>query len=71
MAKTEKRGLDGMKVTSIEVIHKESEGSVIVRDEDGTTESILTNLPEVEKGHGGKILEIDGRKILIREPYGW
>lgn len=65
----DKSPLDGIKVTDVAVIHKESAGSVIVKHEDDTTESILTTLPEVEKGHAGKMLEIDGKRIFLRQPY--
>jgi hypothetical protein len=57
------------KVTDVRVVHKESKGSMIIEDAAGTKESILTNLPDVDKGHAGKILEIEGRRIFLRQPY--
>jgi hypothetical protein len=58
-----------VKTTFVDVVHKESEGSIIVRKEDGSTESMLTQAPEVNKGHRGVIIEAGGTRLFIREPY--
>jgi hypothetical protein len=59
----------GVTITECEVIYKESKGNLIVRNSDGTTANIVTKLPDVGKGHKGRIIEMNGRKVFIREPY--
>ena len=59
-----------LKVVECEVIVKETATDLIVRTEYGEKVNILTSLPDVRKGHKGKLLTIGGRTVFIREPYG-
>ncbi len=60
-----------MTAVDCEVIHKETANDYIVRvrAEDGKTVNIVTTLPDVQKGHKGKLLTLDGKTIFLREPY--
>ncbi len=53
-----------------EVIVKETASDLIVRTQDGQNINMQTALPDVRKGHKGKIITVDGKSIFIREPYG-
>ncbi|QSH39359.1 hypothetical protein JXR01_03625 [Candidatus Kaiserbacteria bacterium] len=52
-----------------EVILKESNGSVIVKKDGGSTESVFTDLTDVKEGDRGRVVEVDGRLMFVREPH--
>jgi len=63
--------LGDITVVDCTVLHTEAAGSLIVATKDGQTTEIETPLPDVHKGHGGKIFTLNGKRIFIREPYGF
>lgn len=58
-----------VKVTGAQVVLKESSRSVIVKDDKGKNDSLDSVSPEISKGDKGLIVEMDGKKFFVREPY--
>jgi len=61
--------MSDIKVSNSSILHKETSRDLIVQDESGETESVRAVSPLVKAGDQGITLEIDGRRIFVREPY--
>jgi hypothetical protein len=62
--------IDGLgTIEDVEVIVDETATSKIVRTSDGRTVNIETSLPDVRKGHKGKLIDVGNGPVFVREPY--
>ncbi len=59
----------GLKAVDCTVVVKETSTDLIAKTEHGHLVNIRTNLPDVRRGHRGKIISFEGKEFFIREPY--